>query len=287
MTVSYSGNFIRLLLRWKGSIWRSVWIELLVFLSLFYTIRLFYYYGIPAIDIDDSLGYKKKFHRLCREFNEYTRLIPLTFLLGFYVSNVVSRWWRQFECLCWPEDLLSIVCLIYPENSEVSRKKRHQIARYLNLVAALAWRDVSDKIRLRFPSIRNLVDAGLLTESEFVRLEKIQDVAPGVRWMAPLHWTQQMVSVEVEAGRAAGNYLSVFVNEMKQYRTSFRKLFCHDWVCVPLVYTQVASLATYSFFVFCLFGRQNMDAENEFDTVFPLFTVVQFLFYVGWYKVCW
>lgn len=58
MTVSYSGNFIRLLLRWKGSIWRSVWIELLVFLSLFYTIRLFYYYGIPAIDIDDSLGYK-------------------------------------------------------------------------------------------------------------------------------------------------------------------------------------------------------------------------------------
>lgn len=54
-----------------------------------------------------------------------------------------------------------------------------------------------------------------------------------------------------------------------------------------ICFLQVASLATYSFFVFCLFGRQNMDAENEFDTVFPLFTVVQFLFYVGWYKVCW
>ncbi|WKY05015.1 hypothetical protein Q1695_005766 [Nippostrongylus brasiliensis] len=284
MTVSYSGNFVRLLLRWKGSIWRSVWIELVVFLVLFYTVRLFSAYGIPAID-DEHSSYRKKFQMLCRAFNEYTRLIPLTFVLGFYVSNVVSRWWRQFECLSWPEDLLAIICLIFHENTEDARKKRHQIARYLNLVAALAWRDVSDKIRLRFPDVRNLVDAGLMTETEFVRLEKMENPAPGVRWMAPLHWTQQIVSREVEAGRASTYYLSVFVNEMKQYRTSFRKLFCHDWVCVPLVYTQVASLATYSFFVFCLFGRQHIDEENEIDTVFPLFTVVQFLFYVGWYKV--
>ncbi|RCN28702.1 hypothetical protein ANCCAN_25555 [Ancylostoma caninum] len=72
---------------------------------------------------------------------------------------------------------------------------------------------------------------------------------------------------------------------MKRYRTSFRKLFCHDWVCVPLVYTQVAALATYSFFVFCLLGRQQFDSDDEFDTVFPIFTIVQFLFYVGWFKV--
>ncbi|ETN76781.1 Bestrophin [Necator americanus] len=285
MTVSYSGNFMRLLLRWKGSIWRSVWIELVVFLLLYYAVRIFYLYGIPAMDENGELGYKKKFYLLCKEFNEYTKFIPLTFLLGFYVSNVVSRWWRQFECLSWPEDLLSIVCMIFHENTENSKKKRHQIARYLNLVSALAWRDISDKIRLRFPSIRNLIDAGLMTEGEFARLEKMQ----------------------IEAGRVPTHYLSVFTNELKQYRTSFRKLFCHDWVCVPLVYTQdpapgvrwmaplhwvqqivvteVASLATYAFFVFCLLGRQEFDSDEEFDIVFPVFTVVQFLFYVGWFKV--
>ncbi|KAK6019581.1 hypothetical protein OSTOST_14776, partial [Ostertagia ostertagi] len=186
MTVSYSGNFVRLLLRWKGSIWRSVWMELVAFLLLFYAVRLFYNYAIPAIDPNEELDLKKKFNMLCKEFNEYTRHIPLTFLLGFYVSSIVSRirltnyvsdlfrWWSQFECLSWPEDLLSIVCLILPNNTEDSRKKRHQIARYVNLVAAIAWRDVSDKIRLRFPTIHNLVDAGLMTESEFIRLEKLE-----------------------------------------------------------------------------------------------------------------
>ncbi|VDM58360.1 unnamed protein product [Angiostrongylus costaricensis] len=285
MTVSYSGNFCRLLLRWKGSIWRSVWVELVAFILLFYAVRIFYHYGIPLLDQTGELEYKKKFRMLCLEFNEYTRLIPLTFLLGFYVSNVVSRWWRQFECLSWPEDLLSMVCMIFPQNTEDAREKRHQIARYVNLVAALAWRDISDKIRLRFPRVRDLIHAGLLTEREFTILEKMQGLAPGIRWMAPLHWAQQLVSVEVESGRAPSGYLFTFVNELKQYRTSFRKLFCHDWVCVPLVYSQVASLATYSFFLFCLFGRQHIDDDGGFDTVFPIFTVVQFLFYVGWFKV--
>ncbi|XGW32153.1 hypothetical protein V3C99_010377 [Haemonchus contortus] len=285
MTVSYSGNFVRLLFRWKGSIWRSVWVELLVFLSLFYAVRLFHSYAIPIIDPGEEMDFRNKFNLLCKEFNEYTHLIPLTFLLGFYVTSIVSRWWSQFECLNWPEDLLSIICLIIHDNTEESRKRRHQIARYVNLAAAIAWRDVSDKIRLRFPTIRHLVDAGLLTECEFLRLEEMESSSPGVRWIAPLLWVQQLITAEVESGRASPYYVTVFANELKQYRTSLRKLFCHDWVCVPLVYTQVASLATYSFFVFCLFGRQHLDPENGFDTVFPLFTVVQFLFYVGWYKV--
>ncbi|PIO61408.1 hypothetical protein TELCIR_17069 [Teladorsagia circumcincta] len=35
-------------------------------------------------------NHKRKFEALCRMFNDFTKLIPLTFLLGFYVSSVVS-----------------------------------------------------------------------------------------------------------------------------------------------------------------------------------------------------
>lgn len=29
--------------------------------------------------------------------------IPLTFMLGFYVSVIVKRWWLQFNLLPWPD----------------------------------------------------------------------------------------------------------------------------------------------------------------------------------------
>ncbi|GMR49640.1 hypothetical protein PMAYCL1PPCAC_19835 [Pristionchus mayeri] len=96
MTISYSGSFIRLLLRWKGSIWRSTWRELLVFLALYYSVRVFYNFGMPLIFDEDEDLEKFRFESLCRMFENFSKQIPLTFLLGFYVSNVVSRWWSQF-----------------------------------------------------------------------------------------------------------------------------------------------------------------------------------------------
>ena len=42
MTVSYSGNLFQLLVRWKGSIWRCIWLDLTVFLSVFYALRVLY-----------------------------------------------------------------------------------------------------------------------------------------------------------------------------------------------------------------------------------------------------
>ncbi|GMR49442.1 hypothetical protein PMAYCL1PPCAC_19637, partial [Pristionchus mayeri] len=247
MTISYSTGFFRLIFRWYGSIWRSIYKELIVYLVLFFSVRLFYTLAIPIIDPDQEYRMKARFEAICRQFNEYTKLIPLTFLLGFYVSNVVSRWWRQFECLNWPEDLLSLLCVAVNGTDERSAQNvqvRHRVARYIN-----------DK-----------------------------EESPYTRWMTPLHWVQQIMSDEVTKQGMTVTYLTNFISELKSFRTSFRRLFCHDWVCVPLVYTQVAAIATYGFFFFALFGRQNING-NDVDTIFPLFTVVQFLFFVGWYKV--
>lgn len=60
----------------------------------------------------------------------------------------------------------------------------------------------------------------------------------------------------------------------------------YDWVDIPLVYTQVVTLATYGYFAFCLLARQSLLAQGpELDLVFPLFTALEFLFFVGWMKV--
>ena len=47
-------------------------------------------------------------------------------------------------------------------------------------------------------------------------------------------------------------------------------------------------MATYSFFIACLFGRQYVEEEKggiTADVYFPLWTVLQFLFYMGLLKV--
>ncbi|VDM58718.1 unnamed protein product [Angiostrongylus costaricensis] len=150
-------------------------------------------------------------------------------------------------------------------------------------------RDISSKIRLRFPTVKSLIDAGLLTQKEYEALESMHEECRTIRWMAPLHWIQQIMRKEEEENKPTAALLNNFLTELKLYRQSLRKLFCYDWVCVPLVYTQVAALATYACFFFALFGRQNLIPElkagKEIDLIIPIFTIVQFMFFVGWFKV--
>jgi hypothetical protein len=36
---------------------------------------------------------------------QHSSLIPLTFVLAFYVNHVVSRWWAQWNVIPWPDGL--------------------------------------------------------------------------------------------------------------------------------------------------------------------------------------
>lgn len=52
----------------------------------------------------------------------------------------------------------------------------------------------------------------------------------------------------------------------------------------------MATVAVYSFFLACLIGRQFLDPAqgypgHDVDFYLPIFTLLQFFFYVGWLKV--
>lgn len=78
--------------------------------------------------------------------------------------------------------------------------------------------------------------------------------------------------------------------EFNEFRSKCGLLWSYDWVSIPLVYTQVVTLATYSYFIVALVGRQYIDNENkkfqmELDKYLPLFTILQFFFFMGLLKV--
>ena len=43
------------------------------------------------------------FEHIVLHCQTFTNLIPLSFVLGFYVAIVVTRWWNQFMNIPWPD----------------------------------------------------------------------------------------------------------------------------------------------------------------------------------------
>ncbi|CAG9781682.1 unnamed protein product [Diatraea saccharalis] len=107
MTISYAGEvpngssfgcFWRILLKWRGSVYKLVWRELLAYLTLYYSINLLYRFGL-------SEEHQRIFEKVRQYFGAQSESIPMSFVLGFYVSLVVKRWWEQYKLLPWPDTL--------------------------------------------------------------------------------------------------------------------------------------------------------------------------------------
>ncbi|VDP12212.1 unnamed protein product [Soboliphyme baturini] len=104
MTISYSrkvsstklGQFLWLLFRWKGSIYRLLYKELLIYIIAYYSLASLYRFGLKEKQ-------KRVFEHVSLYFDKYAHSIPLTFVLGFYVSLIIGRWWKIFQSFAWPD----------------------------------------------------------------------------------------------------------------------------------------------------------------------------------------
>ena len=98
-TRRWTGSW-HLLLRWKGSVYRLIWHDLLFFLVLYFTIALIYRAGLVYYPL-----HKQHFELMCIYAQRFSGAIPIALLTGFYVTSVVSRWWDQFMALPYPDKL--------------------------------------------------------------------------------------------------------------------------------------------------------------------------------------
>ncbi|CAG7785234.1 unnamed protein product, partial [Allacma fusca] len=175
------GNFYKMLFRWKGSIYKVLWAECLGFLFCFYLINFFYrFYLINNCDK------KTLFFDLVKYCNKYGQAIPITFVLGFYVSIIVGRWWNQFMWLPWPDTLSLIVSACVDGSDDRGRLIRRTIMRYANVCFVQAICFVSMAGSIRFPTTRHMVEAGLLLEHERLVLEEMNTKTVGLNYWVPI-----------------------------------------------------------------------------------------------------
>ena len=92
------GMLFDLLCKWKGSVFKLIYLDLFVFIFCYTVLSLLYRYVFYTNDYS-----RQSFELICFYMNGFSKLIPIAFLTGFYVSQVVSRWWDQFLTLPWPD----------------------------------------------------------------------------------------------------------------------------------------------------------------------------------------
>uniref|UniRef100_A0A8C3K3V6 Bestrophin homolog n=1 Tax=Calidris pygmaea TaxID=425635 RepID=A0A8C3K3V6_9CHAR len=290
MTISYTlkvansrfGGFSKLLFRWKGSIYKLLYKEFIVFVVLYTVLSLVY----RRLLTEEQKRFYTKVAQYC---NRSTDLIPISFVLGFYVTLIVNRWWAQYTSIPLPDQLMCVISSNVHGKDEKGRILRRTLIRYANLSAVLILRSVSTRVLKRFPTMDHVVEAGFMTQDERKKFESLH--SDFNKYWIPCVWFTNLAAQARRDGRFHDEVaLRLLMDELNLYRAKCSMLFHYDWISIPLVYTQVVTIAVYSFFAFCLIGRQFLEPlepgqEGDLDMYIPLPTLLQFFFYAGWLKV--
>uniref|UniRef100_A0ABD2WFY7 Bestrophin homolog n=1 Tax=Trichogramma kaykai TaxID=54128 RepID=A0ABD2WFY7_9HYME len=296
MTISYAsevpngsafGCFWRILIKWRGSVYKLIWRELLVYLFAYYFINFIYRYALNEEQ-------QRIFEKIRYYFGNSSESIPMSFVLGFYVSLVVKRWWEQYKLLPWPDNLALFISAAIPGNDERGRLMRRNIVRYAVLAYVITLQRISLRVKRRFPSLQHIVDVGLMMESEKKIFEMMNKKAGMSKYWMPLVWATNIINrARKEQLITSDHVVQTLLVELSDIRKKLGGLIGYDTVCVPLVYTQVVTLSLYAYFFSALLGRQFISHSDSSvsgkyevpDMYFPFFTALQFCFYVGWLKV--
>lgn len=284
VTTSSLGCFLRLLRRWRGSIYKIVWADLILFLGVYYLLNMSYLYAMDEY----SKAYFVKIVNYCAR---NANLIPLSFVLGFFVNIVYTRWWSQFQAIPVPDNLALLIGANIKGQDERARIVRRTIVRYVCLTFTQTLTMMSPKAKKRFPTLNHFVDAGLLTRQEKKIIEDLDNEYPNYskNWL-PLAWAANITTRARHEGIIRDNSaVKTILAEINVFRAKCGEMLAYDWISIPLVYTQVVTIAVYSYFLVTVIGNQFIEAEEKYvDRLifsFPFMPVLEFFFYMGWLKV--
>uniref|UniRef100_A0A914Z4X4 Bestrophin homolog n=1 Tax=Panagrolaimus superbus TaxID=310955 RepID=A0A914Z4X4_9BILA len=204
--------------------------------------------------------------------------IPLTFMLGFFVSFVVGRWGHILDGMGWIDNSAIAFSTFIRGHDDSTRALRRTLIRYMVLNQTLVLRDISMQVRKRFPALETLEAAGFCTHEELLILEKTHDQYS--RYWIPIQWCYEHLYEARQYGKIGSDFLlEKITSEIQEFRHGLAKLLKYDWVPVPLVYPQVILLSVRLYFLICLISRQFLK-DSEHQLWVPIATMIQFIVYM-------
>eukprot|EP00090_Calanus_glacialis_P046523 TRINITY_DN9191_c0_g1_i3.p1 TRINITY_DN9191_c0_g1~~TRINITY_DN9191_c0_g1_i3.p1 ORF type:complete len:189 (-),score=26.85 TRINITY_DN9191_c0_g1_i3:22-588(-) len=123
---------------WPRSLIAHIGLELFCYMVMYYIIHLIYR---EALSEDQQAEFAALVVYFSKNLSPVGR--DLAFLLGFYVKQIVSRWWDQYRSLPWPDKLPLLTHALVNYETEKSMKFAKTINRYAMLSYILCLRRIS------------------------------------------------------------------------------------------------------------------------------------------------
>ncbi|XP_063886422.1 bestrophin-2-like isoform X2 [Scylla paramamosain] len=258
--------FGRLLFRWRGSVYKLLWRDLLVYAVLYTLLSCFYRFYLK-----DSQ--KRLFEEVVQQSSKYRDLVPVSFLLGVYVSAVLVRYWAAFLSLPDNTGAAMLLATYIPRDDNRAFEIRSRVVRYINLTYALIFSQMSAAVQSTYPDLQALVNRHFLTAREKDILEEAEERSGvSTQWL-PLAWCCQLVQsardegfIDTEAAKEA------LLKKLLEIRRQCGALLDWHQYNVPLVYTQYLDVAL-------------QYPRYEADLVVPAFALLELVMYLGLHKV--
>lgn len=160
------------------------------------------------------------------------------------------------------------------QRSEEAEEMRSTVMRHALLSYTLCIREISERLRRRYPDLESLVQCGMLTRGEAVRLED--------EWWRPIMWSIAILSEKENVYKYGKHHI---IERLIEWKKRLSDVAAFSVAPVPLVYTQVVHLAIYVFFLVSLVSDQfiiwRAEGDEEPHILVPIFTMFKFLFIFG------
>uniref|UniRef100_A0A914YGI4 Bestrophin homolog n=1 Tax=Panagrolaimus superbus TaxID=310955 RepID=A0A914YGI4_9BILA len=264
MTITYNldvahfgfKGFLSILFRWRGSVWKAVALPLLYWLIAYYSFFCCYYFLFRPYD---KYIFDKVMDKLRGNLNTF---IPMTFILGFFVSSVLRRWQDWLTNMGWIENTATVIATYINGTDEITRAMRRNIIRYLVLSQTLVLRNISVEVRRRFPTLETVEAANFMSSEERKLLEKSTDDVYTQFWI-PTIWAEKIVCDARKNEKIQSEPIAAHIaRKIDDFRKQLRNLLIYDWVPIPLVYPQLVTFCVRLYFVLCLFTRQFFKSDD-------------------------
>uniref|UniRef100_A0AC34FAJ3 Bestrophin homolog n=1 Tax=Panagrolaimus sp. ES5 TaxID=591445 RepID=A0AC34FAJ3_9BILA len=159
------------------------------------------------------------------------------------------------EHLAWVDTPALLIATHIDGNDSKSVMLRRNIIRYMVLLQAMVFRNISVVVNKRFPTMEHLVEAGLMTQNELEVYDSI--VMPQLKYWVIMSWILGLLREAKNKNLIKDSIIyTQILEKMMDFRGTVLKLSIYDWIPIPLV-----------------------------DMFLPIMTIIEFMLYMGLAKV--